>query len=186
VLFPGGRLPLRVFEQRYIGMTKACIADRLPFGVCLITRGAEVAAAGGGPPEFAKVGTLATIATWDMPQTGILHVRADGGGRFRVRSHSVERDGLVVADMAPIAAEPAVATGSAHAKLAALLRLLADRVGPGNFPEERAYDDATWVGYRLAELLPLPLTVKQSMLEINDALVRLDALQAFLAQHAGI
>ena len=59
---------------------------------------------------------------------------------------------------------------------------IAARVGPQNFPAERAYDDASWVGYRLAELLPLPLSVKQSMLEINDAEIRLQVLQKFLAQ----
>ena len=63
-----------------------------------------------------------------------------------------------------------------------LLELIATRVGPQNFPTERKYDDASWVGYRLAELLPLPLTIKQSMLEINDADVRLQVLQKFLAQ----
>ena len=70
----------------------------------------------------------------------------------------------------------------ASAPLANLLELIAARVGPQNFPEERDYDDASWVGYRLAELLPLPLHIKQSMLEINDADVRLKVLQQFLAQ----
>jgi Lon protease-like protein len=59
---------------------------------------------------------------------------------------------------------------------------VASRVGPRNFPVERKFDDASWVGYRLAELLPLPLNIKQSMLEINDAQVRLQVLQKFLSQ----
>ena len=43
VLFPGGLLPLKVFEQRYIDMAKECLAGDRPFGVCLITQGDEVA-----------------------------------------------------------------------------------------------------------------------------------------------
>ena len=96
VLFPGGLLPLKVFEQRYIAMTKACVAGDRPFGVCLITHGDEVSRPGtGAAPEFARVGTLARITAWDMPQLGILHVAAEGATRFKVERHEVEASGLV-------------------------------------------------------------------------------------------
>jgi Lon protease-like protein len=182
VLFPGGILPLRVFEQRYIEMAKACLKEGQPFGVCLITQGEEVAKGTADPPQFASIGTLATIGAWDMPQLGILHVSAAGGVRFRVQSHAVRGDGLVVAEATRIPAEPAVALPDAYAPLARLLELLASRIGPRQFPETRAFDDASWVGYRLAELLPLPLPIKQGMLEINDSDVRLSLLQKFLQQ----
>jgi Lon protease-like protein len=182
VLFPGGRLSLKIFEQRYIGMAKTCLSDSKPFGVCLITRGEEVAKAAADVPEFAAIGTLASIGTWDMPQQGILQVSAEGGTRFRIQARVVQPDGLVVADALPIATEPQVALGDAHRPLAQLLLRLAERIGPQHFPGERAFDDASWVGYRLAELLPLPLAIKQEMLEINDALVRLTVLQRFMGQ----
>jgi Lon protease-like protein len=70
----------------------------------------------------------------------------------------------------------------AYAPLAKLLDMIAARIGPQNFPAETHFDDASWVGYRLAELLPLPLKIKQSMLEINDALVRLGTLRQFLSE----
>jgi Lon protease-like protein len=180
VLFPGGVLPLRVFEQRYIAMTKACLAHDLPFGVCLVTQGAEVARGNGDPVAFAPIGTQASITSWDMPQQGILHVGVAGGTRFRVLSHAVRPDGLVVGTVTTLAAEPAVALPDACAPLARLLEALAARVGPQHFPERRAFDDASWVGYRLAELLPLPLHIKQTMLEVNDSEVRLSVLQKFL------
>jgi len=182
VLYPGGRLPLKIFEQRYVEMAKACLKDGLPFGVCLIRHGDEVAKDGAGPAEFASVGTLATIETWDMPQLGILHVTSTGRERFEVRSHAVRADGLVVAEVSPIPAEPQAALPAAYAPLAQLLQLLANRVGPQHFPAASAYADSSWVGYRLAVLLPLPLPIKQSMLEINDSAVRLEALRTFLAQ----
>ena len=185
VLYPGGLLPLKVFEQRYIEMTKACLSDETPFGVCLITRGEEVAtpgpAADAAAPAFAPIGTLARITGWDMPQ-GVLHLTVQGETRFQVRGHAVRRDGLVVGEVSPLAAEPAVALADAFAPLARLLEVIAARVGPQQFPAAQAWDDASWVGYRLAELLPLPLPIKQSMLEINDASVRLNVLQKFLQQ----
>jgi len=183
VLYPGGVLPLRVFEQRYVELTKACLRDRTPFGVCLITEGEEVARDAAAPPRFATVGTLAAIDACDMPELGIFQVTATGGARFEVLSHAPRADGLVIAEVAPIPAEPATPLAAAHAPLARLLEVLANRVGPRHFPAAHAFGDATWVGYRLAELLPLPLPVKQSMLEINEAGLRLELLQRFLAQH---
>jgi hypothetical protein len=180
VLFPGGLLPLKVFEQRYIEMTKACLRDGRPFGVCLIRRGEEVASAGGGVPEIATVGTLARITNFEMPQMGILHVATEGGTRFEVRRYAADASGLVTAEAATIADEPEQRLGERDAPLARILALIATRLGPQNFPAHARYDDATWVGHRLAELLPLPLSIKQSMLEVSDANVRLAALRQFL------
>ncbi len=185
VLFPGGLLPLKVFETRYIDMTKACLKEERPFGVCLITQGEEVARKEADAASFAPIGTLARIIDWDMPQLGILHLATIGLTRFRVERHSVDASGLTLAHAVPIAGEPRQSLDEAFAPLARLLELIATRVGPENFPAERPYDDASWVGYRLAELLPLPLHIKQSMLEINDAGVRLQVLQQFL-QRQGV
>lgn len=181
VLFPGGVLPLKVFEQRYVEMTKRCMKQGLPFGVVMITSGEEVATRG-GTPTFANLGTLATITGWDMPELGILHVATEGLTRFQVREHRVQPDGLVVADIADIPTEPRVPLPADAEPLAKLLELIATRVGPQNFPAARDYEDASWVGYRLAEVLPLPLSIKQSMLEINDAAMRLQVLARFLRQ----
>jgi Lon protease-like protein len=182
VLFPGGVLPLKIFEQRYIDLAKTCLRDELPFGICLITRGDEVATPDFTPPEFATIGTVARITTWEMPQLGILHVATTGGARFRVHKHAVEASGLVVADVASLAPEAATPLPEKHAPLAKLLELIATRIGPQNFPATTEYGDASWVGYRLAELLPLPLSIKQSMLEINEPAMRLDVLSQFLAK----
>lgn len=181
VLFPRGRLSLRIFEQRYLAMAKSCLSAGTPFGVCLITQGEEVAAPGAAAaPEFAAIGTLARIRTWDMPQLGILQVAAVGDARFAVQAHELMADGLVVANVAPIAAEPAVALSAERRPLAELLRLFAERVGPQLFAGEPAFDDASWVGGRLTEILPLPLPMKQALLAMNDADARLAALQQFI------
>jgi Lon protease-like protein len=182
VLFPGGLLPLKIFEQRYIAMAKACLRDGSAFGVCLITHGDEVALTRGATPEFANVGTSARIVDFDMPQLGILHVATRGEARFQVQSHAVAASGLIEGNVTALAPEPPLPLAQEYAPLVKLLELVVSRVGPQNFPSERDYGDASWVGYRLAELLPLPPSIKQNMLEINDAEVRLSVLQAFLKQ----
>jgi len=184
VLFPGGVLPLKVFEQRYVTMTKDCLRDERPFGVCLLTRGEEVGDAAKVKAElaFAPIGTLARIVSWDMPQLGILHLRTEGETRFQVKTHSVGDDGLVTGQVVALSPEPACKLPEQFKPLANFLDLLISRVGKENFAPDQAPDDASWVGYRLAELLPLPLGIKQSMLEINDSEVRLRALDQFLRQ----
>src|SRR5918995_6119962 len=85
VLFPGGLLPLKIFEQRYIEMTKACLRDNRPFGVCLIREGREV----GDPAVPETIGCLATIEKWDMPQLGLFQLVARGSERFRLLDTTV-------------------------------------------------------------------------------------------------
>ena len=161
VLFPRGRLALQIFEQRYLAMAKSSLAAGTPFGVCSITRGEEVASPGASVAlEFAAVGTFARIRTWDMPQFGILQISAVGEERFAVRAHELMLDGLVVADVTPIPPEPIAAMSAARRGLAELLEHLAERIGSQHFPDDRVFDDASWVGGRLAEILPLPLPMK--------------------------
>ena len=118
-----------------------------------------------------------------MPQLGILHVATEGGARFQVQKYSIEPSGLVVGTVATLAhGDRRGRCRRSTRRWSKLLELIAARIGAANFPAEKRYDDASWVGYRLAELLPLPLSIKQSMLEINDAGVRLDVLSQFLAK----
>lgn len=180
VLFPDGVLPLRIFEQRYIEMTKECLRDGQPFGVCLITGGSEVMGDVREAPAFAHVGTRARIVDWDLPETGILHLRVEGGPRFRVVTHEMRKSGLVVGATVGLPVEPASPLPAGCAPLARLVELMAARVGPGSFPSPHRLDDAGWVSCRLAEALPLPLAVKQHLLAVNEATLRLRLLQDFL------
>jgi len=176
VLFPDGRLALRIFEQRYLEMAKACLKHGSPFGVCLIRDGAEV----GAPATPSEVGTLARIATWDMPQLGLLQVTARGERRFRIRSRRVQPDGLARAAVDLLSEEADV---TVPADLASCVKLL-ERVieqHPELLERPHRLDSCAWVGARLAELLPLPLATKQALLEIDDPRARLARLQSALA-----
>ena len=176
VLFPDGVLPLKVFEQRYIEMTKACLRDERPFGVCLIREGREVGTA--AVPE--PVGCLATIESWDMPQLGLFHLVARGGGRFRIRETRVAPSHLISAAIEPI--PPDEPGHEVEPLCREVLQAIIGKVGAERFPAPLRLDDAAWVGYRLAEILPLDANVKQGLLELTDAGVRLARLRALLDQ----
>jgi len=176
VLFPGSVLPLRIFEARYMDMAKACLKTGDPFGVCLIREGAEV----GAPAVPEAVGCLARIADCDMEELGILKVTAEGTGRIRILSSEVSRAGLIVAEVEEHGAEANAAGADGVAESAEFLRKVIAGIGEQRFALPLRFDDATWVSFRLAEILPLRNDVKQKLLEVTDTAMRIAVLHRFL------
>ena len=176
VLFPGGVLPLKIFEQRYLEMTKVCISEDRPFGVCLIREGKEV----GTPAVPHEVGCLARIAQWDMQQLGVFHLLTEGTQRFRIVRSSSQKNGLISATIETILPEPEVAPQD---KLCAeVLKAIIEKIGPEHFPAPHRFDDAAWIGYRLSEVLPISLDIKQQLLQTDDPQARLLRLGEILSQ----
>ena len=183
VLFPGGRLPMRIFEQRYMDMVKVCLKESGSFGICLIASGEEVARAGEKPAAPEAVGTLAHIVDWDMQQLGVLNIVAQGGERFRLRKHWVETSGLLRGEVELIAAPAVLPVPGAYARLVPLLRAIIEDMAadaPNAPAKPHRFFDADWLGMRYAELLPIPLAAKQKLLEVEDGLDRLEIIYRFL------
>jgi Lon protease-like protein len=174
VLFPGGRLPLRIFEQRYIEMTKQCIANNRPFGVCQIKEGREI----GTPAVPEAVGCLASIIEWDMPQLGMFELKTEGTQRFRILHSEVARNGLITATIETLLPEEPATPSSALC--AEVLKAIIDQVGSVHFPAPHHFDDASWIGYRLAEILPIDRDTRQRMLLLSDPAERLSQLEQLL------
>jgi uncharacterized protein len=180
VMYPGGALALRIFETRYMDMAKVALKGNSPFGICLIREGQEV----GTPAAPEAVGTSVRISEWDMQQQGILQVRVRGGKRFRIRSHETTNAGLIIAQVEMIDHD---ARGTHDAKstatlavCATFLRRVIAQVGTQVPVSEHRFEDAYWVSTRLAEMLPLGNEIKQKMLELTDANMRLDLIERFL------
>ena len=172
VLFPGGQLPLRLFEQRYLAMAKECLREDLPFGVCLIREGAEV----GAPAVPVEVGCTARIASWDMAQLGVLQVVARGERRFRILERRVQADGLARARIELLGEERDAVLEETDLCVRILRRAL-ESGGDALIEPPPRYASAAWVGARLAELLPLSLEARQRLLEMDDAADRVEVLR---------
>jgi Lon protease-like protein len=176
VVFPGGRLSLRVFEQRHLDMVKQAIAGDAPFGICAIREGAET----GTPAVPHAVGTQVRVTDWDMPETGILHIDTRAQKRFVIRDLRTEPSGLIVGTVDAVSSEPPVAVPDEVGLAVEILRHIVAEYGDAHFPAPHEFDNAVWVGYRLAEVLPLKLGTRQNLLEMNDAVTRLRILAEFL------
>lgn len=178
VLFPGGVLSLKVFEQRYLDMAAACMKEKEPFGVCLIASGKEV----GKPAVPHSIGTLAHIRSGDMPQLGILMLDVCGGQRFRIISQTAQPDGLLRAQVVLLDEPARQEVPQGQQGLLPLLRKIASDLGPEKMPPPHAFDDAAWVGYRLTEAVPVQALAKQKLLELEDPVSRLEILHTYLSQ----
>lgn len=178
VLFPGALVPLKIFDPRYMEMASACHRNKKPFGVCLILEREET----GEPAKHVETGCIAEINAWETPQLGGLQIQAIGTERFHIEDSHIESNGLIVASATYVAPEPAQALPVNHHACAILLRRLIEHLGEARFKPPLNYNDSVWVSYRLAELLPLKLSVRQNMLEMNDSQVRIEILHRFLEQ----
>ena len=175
VLFPGGPLPLRIFEPRYVGMVRDCVRDDAPFGVLLIREGGET-----GPASTHDVGTLARITDWYQGSDGLLGVTAIGEQRFRVLSSEPQEDGLNIGTVELLPDEPHVALPTEDQDMSNILGDVLDDLGRLYESLDRQMDDAGWVTSRFVEILPIDLEDKQRCLESCDPLERLRLVRALL------
>lgn len=190
VLFPGGILPLKVFETRYIDMLRECMKREAPFGVVLIKSGQEVGAA--AEPE--TVGCLANITGWDMQKLGVMMLRTRGGERFRILETRVLADQRLEARVEMIAADSAIPISDIHVSCAKTLKIVIDDVDAKGHAEQGEdflspfsqpiqLENAGWVANRWCEILPIPLKARQKLLELGDAQSRLSIVHQYLQQH---
>jgi Lon protease-like protein len=185
VLFPGGRLSLKVFEARYLDLMSDCLREQRPFGVVCLLQGAEVRQPGApDTTRFEPVGVLAHLTEVDAPSAGLLKVRCTGGLRFQWRSVKEAANGLWQAHgSSTLPPDPVLPPGQRFAPAADALEraylALAQRP-ESELPQERRFDDAGWVANRWCELLPIPLAARQQLMTLADPLQRLALVDEYL------
>ena len=183
ILFPGGVLPLRVFETRYMDMVRECMKLDRPFGVCQISHGHET----GLPAEHEQVGCLAKITAWDMEQLGLLRLRVCGVQRFSILERYVEKNSLIRANVVLLDDDPEVPVPpDLHCCRELVKRLVAQLEQEEPRQDRRlvagpyCYESASWIGNRLCEFLPIPPKAKQKLMELDEPLARLYLVKQFL------
>jgi Lon protease-like protein len=191
VLYPGGWLPLRIFELRYLDMIGRCQRNNAPFGVVMLTEGeevrqvlehTEVQASGFVRESFAKVGTLAQIHTVDKSQPGVWMVECQGLQRFEIEAIQQLPHGLWTADVRLLEPDAPVLVSEHLQPARDALQQLRDNLRKHQpqaldqlpLREPFQWDDCGWLANRWLELLPLPLDMKQQMLALDNPMLRLE------------
>jgi len=178
VLFPGGVLPLRVFEPRYLDMVSNCLRTDTGIGVILIKEGSEV----GNAARPYEMGTMTSICYWNKRKDGLLGVTLKGEKRFRILSQTVEPNQLVVAEVEILPDEAESPVEDEYQHMVSLLQDIIGQLEPPYSTMATHYDNANWVSARLVELLPLELSLKQRLLQTENPLERLAELSTSLVQ----
>ena len=176
VLYPGGPLPLRIFEPRYLDMISRCMREDEPFGVLLIRDGSEI----GGAKTY-RVGTLAKIIDWYQGSDGLLGVTAIGTNRFRCNVDRRQPDGLLIGEIELLMEPPACLVPEDYRPSAAILARVIDDLGRLYGGLDKNYEDAGWISYRFAEILPIHPDDKQALLETDDPIKRLESMRDVIA-----
>ena len=181
VLFPDGVLALRVFEVRYLDMVRKCHRTGAPFGVVALTQGQEVRQAGAPEERFNDIGTLAIIEQLETPQPGLVTLLCRGSQRFRITQRHHLQHGLWIADVDHVEQDLTVPVPDdlkkASTALAQVLHTLQVRDPDMPHlitPTAAQLNDCGWVANRWCELLPVPLELKQRLMELDNPLVRLE------------
>ncbi len=177
VLVPGASLGLRIFEPRYLDLVRECGRNESGFGICLVIDGEATGETGAA----AAYGTEALIEDFDTGDDGLLTLRVRGARRFHARRVRVRVNGLQVADVEWCEPDPVEPLRPEHGLLANLLQTVLDQGGGEHAKVVDAHiDDAAWVGWRLAEMLPLEDAQRQQLLQVDDPHERMDCLLSLL------
>jgi len=176
VVFPGGIMPLRIFEPRYLDMITLCMKAEHGFGVCA----ARPASGSSGFSEPRTVGTLVDIIDFDRLDDGQLGITAKGTRRFEVLSTRQADNGLWWGEIAFIDEDADSACPIEFIQLKQVAAALIEEVGLPYDKKGRAYDSASWLSARLTELLPFDAATKHDLLATNDPLERLRRIRPMI------
>lgn len=193
-LYPGGFLPLQIFEVRYLDMIGKCHKNGTPFGVVSLTKGTEVRRLNAEPSgeafaneAFQSMGTLATITDYATPQPGLMVVRCTGTQRFKISRSEKLKHGLWLADATLLADDLFVPIPEDLRPAADALKKLILTLQERDVPAEQMpiltpyrFDDCGWVANRWCELLPIPVALKQQFMELDNPLLRLELVNDIL------
>jgi Lon protease-like protein len=172
IVFPGGVLPLRIFEARYLDMVKSCVRDQGEFIICMIKRGDE----SGELDQHYNIGTACKIIDWEAMSDGLLGITVEGTARVKIGPTQVQPDQLIVGEVTYLQEEQDQLLPEKFTEWSDLIIKIMKKLGSPFDRLEIQATSAFWVGARLAEYLPFELDMKQRILEIDQPLVRLEHL----------
>lgn len=163
-VLPGGRLPLRIFEPRYLRMVKEACRSGLGFGMCMLNpRGA------GALHSMYAIGTWVQVIDFATLADGLLGITVEGQQCFRIEQLWQEQDGLRRGQVRYLPEWPPLPLVEPQQPLQQLLvRLYAEHEPLGRLYPTPLPADAAWLCQRWLELLPLAAADKQYLLDQPD------------------
>ena len=181
VVCPKGIMNLRIFEPRYLDMTKTCLRENTSFGIVAVLPETKTDMTGHLP--FASVGTVVDILDADVSKEDLIMISCQGSNRIKVNGFIIQEDGLVIGEVSNIANDLQIPIPDDLKKVSENLKRLIESLPEQGISERDIpimkpyeYEDATWVSNRWVELLDISLIDKQRLMQIDSPIVRLELI----------
>lgn len=165
-VLPGGILPLRIFEARYLRMLKESYQRDVAFGMCMLDANGKES----DNSHILTIGTLVEVCDFEKLDDGQLGITLKGLRPFNINSIHTEDDGLRIGNITFLETWP-------DSSLPEHLQHLVERLQELylNYPDLAAlytapeWNNASWLAQRWLEVLPLSPKQKQTLLQSNNA-----------------
>ena len=176
IVLPGGLFPLRIFERRYLDMVRDCIKNNTGFCITLTRNNSQKEYVS----DIYNYGCYVKITDWDQLDNGFLGITVEGINKVKVLSRDLDKTNLLVGEIENVELEKEYMIPQKHLLLSRFYK----KIYPGikhviSFKKER-YADASWVGFRLIECLPLDSSTKNKLISMSHAIERLDMLNIII------
>lgn len=150
-LLPEGRVPLRIFEPRYVRMIAEAEKDDRGFGIGMLEDPDDT-----GKGDLYMLGARVKIVDFYTLEDGMLGITVEATERFRIRELAEEQDGL-------LQAEVELLDNWRSCALSPVEQILSDKLQEvfEEYPElaalhpEPRWQDAAWLTQRWLEVLPI-------------------------------
>lgn len=181
VVCPKGIMNLRIFEPRYLDMTKACLRENTSFGIVAVLPETKTDMTNHLP--FASIGTLVDILDADVSKKDLIMISCQGSNRIKINGFTIQEDGLIIGEVSNINNDLQIPIPDDLKKTSENLKHLIESLPDQGILERDIpimkpyeYENATWVSNRWVELLDIPLITKQRLMQIDSPIVRLELI----------
>ena len=181
IVLPGGLFPLRIFERRYLDMVTTCIKNNEGFCISLVKKEE--------PDLYVKdvfeYGSWVEITDWNKLQDGLLGITVEGKNIVKISNTSLDKENLLRGTIKKLDLEKEYLIPQKYLVLSKFYKKIYPNLKNFiNFKEER-FADASWIGYRLTELLPIELELKADLISTTDAIERLEKINQIMTKLYG-
>ncbi len=187
VMFPGGRLDLQIFEQRYIDLVRHSLKSETGFGICLLKQGEETIQ-NHAKQTIHRTGTYSHIVDWDQLDNGLLGITVEGTAKFTIDNCWRADSGLLEATVrfssTDSIASQEIPLNDQFSGLADLLQNLENHPLVEQKNLDINYNNLWDLGWRLSELIPIELEKKQHLLELDDPWERIENIEQLVSDLA--
>ena len=183
-VLPGAYLPLQIFEPRYLDMVKTSLAEEE--GFCIVLTKNEGLTSTKGLPDHHDIGTYVEIVDFNQLQNGLLGITVKGLSKAKISDRWKQDDKLVIAKITKIneigedlSEEPP------YKEIWSMLLEISEHPEIKKLNLEIDLKNAINVSYILGSLLPLTPLEKQTMLEFEYSIEKLDYLKSIIKKLGG-